>query len=922
MPGSYTLELEVFSLLNATTSDFEIWADGAQLGGGYSISSSGTSISVTVPYGGALPSSLQFRFDDSATGSTDRLEIRSIRINGRAVNEQDDLTTTVLNDGNTSNVTISEYTELLDDSDPIATTFTIGSTQTYTGAAETYNDYSETTDQVFDMLGGNDIAYLGAGDDTVSGGAGNDKLFGRDGEDLLFGDSGNDKLDGGAGNDSLYGGIGNDRLFGRDGDDFLSGGTGDDALNGNDGHDTIFGGDGDDRLNGSDGDDFLYGDDGEDRLVGGYGDDTIDGGADNDVVFGGAGADNIHGGTGDDTLIGNDGDDVIHGDDGNDTILGLNDNDSLYGGDGDDVIAGHDGNDILDGGAGNDSLIGGAGTDTLSGGTGNDILHGNGLTPQQIQIILNANANVVYNAETNSFYEFVTSGATWTASQTAAAATTLNGVNGHLATVSSFKELDFLDAQVNPTNNLSIGSYWTSGHDLAVTGEYRFTDGIETGVQFWDGQDAGSTTYGFEDMWVSGQPNSATQHYNYLLSYADGLADSNDAAFAHGDGYIVEWDAGLMNDDNAVDTLNGGAGNDQIYGYGGNDILNGGDGNDALYGGAGADQLFGGDGNDALLGGAGNDLLVGSLGDDYIDGGEGDDTIVGIEGFTIDINTLTSYGGGQDVGGTVTFEGNGVTLDGNLWKKFDFDYTVTANTVIEFDFRSTLAPEIAGIGFETNNAISSNLTFNIYGTQNWGRSNYKNYDGSGDWVHYKIPVGTFYTGNFVNLFLANDDDDNNPASGTDGNSSWANIIVYEDDNADTSADILNGGGGNDTINGNNGNNVIAGGDGFDTLYGYAGADTFLFENANAFNNVDSIQDFSTAENDALDLSNLLTGYAFGSDDITDFVQILTDGADSDVYVDVDGLGVFGAATQIATLFGVTGLTDEAALEASNHLITA
>ena len=71
---SYTLELELLSLLNASTSDFEIWAEGSQFGGGYSISSAGTTISVVISYGGALPTSLEFRFDDAAPGSVDRVD--------------------------------------------------------------------------------------------------------------------------------------------------------------------------------------------------------------------------------------------------------------------------------------------------------------------------------------------------------------------------------------------------------------------------------------------------------------------------------------------------------------------------------------------------------------------------------------------------------------------------------------------------------------------------------------------------------------------------------------------------------------------------------------------------------------------------------------------------------------------------------
>ncbi|MCP8467910.1 calcium-binding protein, partial [Pseudomonas sp. ZM23] len=69
----------------------------------------------------------------------------------------------------------------------------------------------------------------------------------------------------------------------------------------------------------------------------------------------------------------------------------------------------------------------------------------------------------------------------------------------------------------------------------------------------------------------------------------------------------------------------GGAGNDTINGYGGDDDLDGGVGNDTLYGGAGQDVLKGGLGNDTLYGEDGNDTLIGGAGNDYLSGGVGSD---------------------------------------------------------------------------------------------------------------------------------------------------------------------------------------------------------------------------------------------------------------------------------------------------------
>jgi len=73
----------------------------------------------------------------------------------------------------------------------------------------------------------------------------------------------------------------------------------------------------------------------------------------------------------------------------------------------------------------------------------------------------------------------------------------------------------------------------------------------------------------------------------------------------------------------------GEGGNDMLFGLVGDDILNGGEGNDFLWGGSGDDILIGGDGNDFLLGGRGNDALFGEADDDRLFGGSDDDLVSG-----------------------------------------------------------------------------------------------------------------------------------------------------------------------------------------------------------------------------------------------------------------------------------------------------
>ena len=60
-----------------------------------------------------------------------------------------------------------------------------------------------------------------------------------------------------------------------------------------------------------------------------------------------------------------------------------------------------------------------------------------------------------------------------------------------------------------------------------------------------------------------------------------------------------------------IEIVNGGGGNDKLYGSNGANILNGGSGNDLLYGGKGKDKLKGGKGKDIfkLAKGSGYDLI-------------------------------------------------------------------------------------------------------------------------------------------------------------------------------------------------------------------------------------------------------------------------------------------------------------------------
>ncbi|WP_299162619.1 trypsin-like peptidase domain-containing protein [uncultured Tenacibaculum sp.] len=135
--------------------------------------------------------------------------------------------------------------------------------------------------------------------------------------------------------------------------------------------------------------------------------------------------------------------------------------------------------------------------------------------------------------------------------------------------------------------------------------------------------------------------------------------------------------------------------------------------------------------------------------------------------------TVTSFSNQDNAGNySIGSGGASLTLTNNTWKYISLNYTVTVNTVIEFEFSSTSQGEIHGVGFENDNSLTSSRYFKVHGTQNYGVTNFDNYV-SGT-KKYVIPVGSSYTGAMVRLVFINDND-----SGSGNNSTFSNVKIYE-----------------------------------------------------------------------------------------------------------------------------------------------
>lgn len=359
-----------------------------------------------------------------------------------------------------------------------------------------------------------------------------------------------------------------------------------------------------------------------------------------------------------------------------------------------------------------------------------------------------------------------------------------------------------------------------------------------------------------------------------------------------------------------TENLRGSAYNDTLTGTSGNNVIEGGAGDDTINAQGGTDTLTyanasgavtvslalvtaqntGGAGTDTvsnfenLTGSAYGDTLTGSTAANTINGGDGDDTVEGGAG-----NDTLVGGSGTD---TVSYINAGSAITFNLATTSEQN-TVGAGT-----------DTVSGFENVTGSAYNDTLTGNSSANVIEGGAGNDTINGSGgtDTLSYASAVSAIT----VNLSTATGQ--NTGGAGTDTISSMENVIgsSYNDNLTGTSsANTMIGGSGNDTISAGGGADFLYGGAGTDTLTGSTGGDAFIFEAATALGASDTITDFSTAQVDKLDVSDILDGYDPLSDAISDFIRITDNGTHSFLSVDADGGG--NSFTQIAQLSSVTNI---------------
>jgi Ca2+-binding RTX toxin-like protein len=348
----------------------------------------------------------------------------------------------------------------------------------------------------------------------------------------------------------------------------------------------------------------ITGNGGNDIVFGNGGDDTITTAGGNDYIDGGSGADSMTGGDGNDTYVIDDvtvsnnnpatRDRVLFetANGGTDTVqsssVSLNLNDTAF----DNVenatltgnsnlnLTGDAGNNVLTGNTGSNTIIWNAlgGRDTVDGGGGTDTF------------VINGNNS----AETFNIYAMTNGqnsglagqlGTTFAADTEIVITRTVAGVTSVVAELDNIDEITINTLNVTANNNNGgLDGGVTGGDTVVINGNFNATD------------------LNFSTITVNGSRENDKVDLSHMTSahhvvfHGNG---GNDTVIGEREQDDIKINKTLVGTA-AADKLNGGDGDDLVYGRGGRDVLRGGDGDDKLFGGALRDSLWGGDGHDTF----------------------------------------------------------------------------------------------------------------------------------------------------------------------------------------------------------------------------------------------------------------------------------------------------------------------------------
>ncbi len=419
------------------------------------------------------------------------------------------------------------------------------------------------------------------------------------------------------------------------------------------------------------------------------------------------------------------------------TLTGTEFNDIIFGNGGDDIIDGLGGDDLLVGGNGDDDIDSGGANDTISGGDGTNTIRARA-GDETFLIGLGENGSDTVRNDRGTERLSV----------------------GAVAVVDIANQTGSVVAEPGAINTLAAGD--DGAGNLVVTVNNKTI----------------TITDHFNDA------DSALELINFNGSSFDGIN------LGAGDYNLVAAAAG-------VTILNGGTGNDALFGTSAADTLNGNAGNDLLLGGANGDTLNGGDGNDILDGGNGADTMSGGTGDDiYVVDAAGDiiseaagaaggvDTVSGGRNLN-----LVNYANVENITltGTGSFNATGNSLDNVLTGN-------SANNTLD---------GVSGVDTAVFAGAAVAATFGLTGGN--------------------VTVTTAGGGTDTLLNIDKVRFDGTTYALVQGSAGGQTLTGGAD------ADLILGFGGADTLIGNGGNDFLDGGAGVDTMTGGTGDDTYVID---------------------------------------------------------------------------------------------
>ncbi len=319
--------------------------------------------------------------------------------------------------------------------------------------------------------------------------------------------------------------------------------------------------------------------------------------------------------------------------------------------------------------AGNDAVDGGIGNDTLQGGDGNDVLIGG------------------------------------------SGADSLSGERGQ-DYIEGGSGADWIDLG-NYADRVYVSGYYKG--NVYVSGYDKYT--FDASFEFADGGDGADTILG----------GLGTD----LINGGEGA----DFIYGDGQGYYSEYTEapGVSKDALShmyMDTIRGGAGDDQIYAMYGNDVVYGDEGNDTVTGGTGNDYIDGGDGNDSLDGGTGSDTLMGGNGDDQMSMSQMSPGVTGVMSGGAGNDTIKLYTERDGLKAAIT-AGDGadsisLLMSTDAQVSLDLTETVQSKDTLEvlwntYNNKQPLNPVVVN-GFSLVNDVLNVDLFYFYGQSNYSYS--------------------------------------------------------------------------------------------------------------------------------------------------------------------------------------------------------